>query len=166
VLAQITNLARSLGQEGEGIQLVPMGSAGSDGAVKPKNKGVVKALSERGRAVSKVVSMKEIKKNQKADFKKKQEIQKEKQKKQAQSDADETDKLIGSVKEYIGMGEDPPNSKWIKLMRKNEEGEVEEVGGEERASERSEHEGDASMKEKTLGAAQGLPHLAERARRP
>jgi len=129
--ASRTSSAGSMGAEGDGVQLVPMGSGNSGGADK-KKKGIVAsgvsfASAGAGR-LSKAVSAKEFKKSQKEAFKEKQRIQKIKKEKEKKADGEEVEKLVGSMKELCGLGEDPPNSRWIKLMRKNADGEEEEVG--------------------------------------
>jgi len=122
----------SEGQDGDGIQLVERGAERSDAPapmVKSKSKGAINSMKERARAASKAMSSKEMKKKKAEGLKQNREIAKERKKRQAQADQDELDQLVGSMKEFAGFGDDPPDSEWVTLTRKDfNTGEEEECG--------------------------------------
>ncbi|GMI00136.1 hypothetical protein TrVE_jg577 [Triparma verrucosa] len=128
----------SMGLEEDGVQLVERGAQKSDENTPLKSKAKAKVknkksaigdVTERASSFANSFSNKEMKRRANEDYKRKKEIAKEKHKRSAQADKDELENLLGSMKELCGVGEDPPNSTWVKLMRKDfETGEDEEVG--------------------------------------
>ena len=75
------------------------------------------------------MSSKEMKKKKALEYENNKEAAKKRKEKSEQADKDELKQLIGSVKEMVGLGDDPPDSSWITLLRKDfKTGEEEECG--------------------------------------
>jgi len=132
----------SLGIEEDGVQLVERGVEKSDDAgytalqpanapqkKRDKKNGLLSGARERASTLEKKFSSKEAKKRKNEEMKEKKRIAKIKKEREAQAQKDELENLLGSMKEICGVGDDPPASTWVKLMRKDfETGEEEEVG--------------------------------------